>query len=721
MRRLTLLLLVLSLTLSLSLSLTANPTFAAGTLVNGDVTHEGTTNYGTDTGSANAYVVATSPVTTAYITGATYTFIAANANTGASTVNFGPGIKTIKKATGGVSTDLVANDIRATQPVILQYNGTYMMIQSTLGNAASGSGTVVGPGSATDGVPALFDGTSGALIKNSTPTGTGSTPVMSTAPIIASPSFTTKMNWPRVTSFPGSPVSGDTVVVIDDSALGACDSAGGSAQTLCQYNGSVWVSLGDGATGSGITSLGGLSTTTQTITRGAGIGGTDSASDHSFTTASGEADFLASGALTCGAGTQGKAQVHTTPLQYCDNNTTPTLRYSAYGDSAGKATDSLLLNGATFAAPGAIGGTTPAAGTFTTLKADSFASTSAATATCDGTAGCIELGAGTAPSGAPATSTIRIYSPTSITAYSLIPPSAAGTGLLKWTNSSGTVTESLDTNTYLTAITGGSCTNQFVSSLSTAGAPTCSTVTLAGAQFANQGTTTTILHGNGSGNPSWSGISLTNDATANQGTTTTVLHGNASGQPSWAGISLANDTAANQGTTTTVLHGNGSGQPSFGSIATGDIADNAVTSAKMAVVNTVRQCIIENDTQSATALTDAQITGRCDVPAAAHVYEVAVFASGGTPTLTLERWRPNGGTTADLLSATLATGSSGAYACARATTSATCDSGVTSSSSVTLAGAATVAVAAKDVIRVKAATAGGTATWHHVVVSMTLD
>lgn len=54
-------------------------------------------------------------------------------------------------------------------------------------------------------------------------------------------------------------------------------------------------------------------------------------------TASGEVDFLASGSLTCGAGTQGKMQVHTTPLQYCDNSATPTLRYSAYGDSSGNA------------------------------------------------------------------------------------------------------------------------------------------------------------------------------------------------------------------------------------------------------------------------------------------------------------------------------------------------------------------------------------------------
>ena len=61
--------------------------------------------------------------------------------------------------------------------------------------------------------------------------------------------------------------------------------------------------------------------------------------------------------------------------------------------------------------------------------------------------------------------------------------------------------------------------------------------------------------------------------TANQGTTTTVLHGNAAGQPAFSGVSLANDTTANQGTTTTVLHGNAAGQPSFAAVSlTADVS-----------------------------------------------------------------------------------------------------------------------------------------------------
>lgn len=60
-------------------------------------------------------------------------------------------------------------------------------------------------------------------------------------------------------------------------------------------------------------------------------------------------------------------------------------------------------------------------------------------------------------------------------------------------------------------ITTTSCTNQFVTAISAGGVGTCTTDTLAGAQHANQGTTTTVLHGNAAGNPSWGSVSLTAD------------------------------------------------------------------------------------------------------------------------------------------------------------------------------------------------------------------
>lgn len=62
-------------------------------------------------------------------------------------------------------------------------------------------------------------------------------------------------------------------------------------------------------------------------------------------------------------------------------------------------------------------------------------------------------------------------------------------------------------------ITTTSCTNQFVTAISVGAVGTCTTDTLAGAQHANQGTTTTLLHGNAAGNPSWSAVSLTADVT----------------------------------------------------------------------------------------------------------------------------------------------------------------------------------------------------------------
>ena len=58
---------------------------------------------------------------------------------------------------------------------------------------------------------------------------------------------------------------------------------------------------------------------------------------NNISTDSTDADFITSGALTCGAATQGKMRVHTTPLQYCDNAGTPVLQYAAYANSSGGA------------------------------------------------------------------------------------------------------------------------------------------------------------------------------------------------------------------------------------------------------------------------------------------------------------------------------------------------------------------------------------------------
>ena len=75
----------------------------------------------------------------AYVSTVKYWFVADVANTGVASINFNSlGAAVIKKVAGGVTTDLVANDIRAGQYVALAYDGTNMQMLSQVGNAASG-------------------------------------------------------------------------------------------------------------------------------------------------------------------------------------------------------------------------------------------------------------------------------------------------------------------------------------------------------------------------------------------------------------------------------------------------------------------------------------------------------------------------------------------------------------------------------------------------------
>ncbi len=99
-------------------------------------------NFYPDTGSANTYVLTTSPLMTAIPAGAVFNFQAGHANTGASTLNVdGLGAIAIKKNGGtgtSVGPDLAAGDIAAGQIVTLMYDGADFQMQSTLGNAAGG-------------------------------------------------------------------------------------------------------------------------------------------------------------------------------------------------------------------------------------------------------------------------------------------------------------------------------------------------------------------------------------------------------------------------------------------------------------------------------------------------------------------------------------------------------------------------------------------------------
>ncbi|HMF55090.1 MAG TPA: hypothetical protein VK619_01910, partial [Pyrinomonadaceae bacterium] len=110
---------------------------------------DGSVAYCADAGASDAYACSLSPAPASYVTGARYRFKANTANTGAATINLNSlGAKAIKKAAGGITTDLADNDIRVGQVVDLVYDGTNMQMQSTLGNAGSGLASINGDSTA---------------------------------------------------------------------------------------------------------------------------------------------------------------------------------------------------------------------------------------------------------------------------------------------------------------------------------------------------------------------------------------------------------------------------------------------------------------------------------------------------------------------------------------------------------------------------------------------
>jgi hypothetical protein len=103
------------------------------------------------------------PVLTAYAAGNQFSFVAANTNTGAVTINIdGVGVKSITK---NGTTALVAGNIVANSVVLIEYDGTRFQLLNVVVTA---TGDVVGPASSTANAIPTFSGTTGKLLQDNT-------------------------------------------------------------------------------------------------------------------------------------------------------------------------------------------------------------------------------------------------------------------------------------------------------------------------------------------------------------------------------------------------------------------------------------------------------------------------------------------------------------------------------------------------------------------------
>lgn len=113
--------------------------------------------YVADTGTANTYAIAPSPVISAYATGQIFSFKATNANSGASTLNVnGKGAKNIYKLG---STALASGDIAAGQLVLVEYDGTQFQMLQPIANAPLTSASLKFGGTGADGALSITSGT----------------------------------------------------------------------------------------------------------------------------------------------------------------------------------------------------------------------------------------------------------------------------------------------------------------------------------------------------------------------------------------------------------------------------------------------------------------------------------------------------------------------------------------------------------------------------------
>lgn len=122
--------------------------------VNAETVQKASLTYSTDSGSANTYVVSLSPAPSSYTVGMLVSFIAAHANTGASTLNVNSlgAISILKQG----STALQAGDIGSGAAMVVVYDGTNFQVANSLGSVLGVGGGGTGSSLSTPGLGVIL-------------------------------------------------------------------------------------------------------------------------------------------------------------------------------------------------------------------------------------------------------------------------------------------------------------------------------------------------------------------------------------------------------------------------------------------------------------------------------------------------------------------------------------------------------------------------------------